>query len=88
MDYSFYSKNPNYFGLVMDFEEIAKVLKKEFLEFEMEGHEPENSFFFGFSFGGQLTLEVGRHISKLHSGNNLISRMDRKCNECAFYVIK
>lgn len=77
-DYSYYSDTIDYPGLRLRFEDIAIVIRLEYIEFQNEGHEPENVFFFGFSFGAQLSLEVGRQVNALHHGTHLISRMDRK----------
>lgn len=78
MDYSYYAKSLDYFALHIHFQDVARVLRKEYLAFQNAGHEPEDVFFFGFSFGAQLALDVGRKINELHNGSYLISRMDRR----------
>lgn len=80
VDYYYYSKNVDYFGLRLEFDCIAKVLLKEYLAFQMVGHEPEDVFFFGFSYGAQLSLDLGREVNELHNGSFLIGRMDGKLN--------
>lgn len=80
MDYFYYSKASDYFSLVAKYDDIWKVLFKEYMLFQNYGHEPENIFFFGFSYGAQLSLDVGRAIHKLHNGTQLISRMDGTCS--------
>lgn len=71
MDYSTYSKNPNYFALVTDFYSICDVLINKLHQFVQEEFNPEKIFMFGFSFGAQLALEAGRRF-----GKKLIGRID------------
>lgn len=86
VDYYYYSKNVDYFGLLLEFDCIAKVLLKEYLAFQMVGHEPEDVFFFGFSYGAQLSLDLGREVNELHNGSFLIGRMDGKLNYYFIYL--
>lgn len=81
MDYYFYSKNPDYFGLLVNYADISKVLVKEYLAWEKFGYGPEKVFVFGFSFGAQLALELGREINRLRNGTDLISRIDGECSK-------
>lgn len=78
MDYNFYSRNPDYFGLLSKFDEISRVALRKFNHFEEAGHDLENTYVFGFSFGAQISLEVGRNINTMYNGTRLISRMDGK----------
>lgn len=80
VDYYYYSKNPDFFGLLVNYADISKVLIKKYLAFEKLGYGPEKVFVFGFSFGARLALELGHEINKLHNGTNLISRMDGEFN--------
>lgn len=65
MDYSFFSKNSNYYALVRDFNGIATILTKALQEFQANSFDPNNIYMFGFSFGGQLALEAGRRFGKM-----------------------
>lgn len=71
MNYSSYSKNFNYFGMVSDFYNIVDILVDKLHQFVQEEFIPENIFIFGFSFGGQIALEAGRKF-----GKKLIGRID------------
>ncbi|KAG4073841.1 hypothetical protein HA402_014046 [Bradysia odoriphaga] len=71
MNYSAYSKNFNYFGLVADFSFIDDILVNKLHQLVQEEFAPDKIFIFGFSFGGQLALEAGRRF-----GKQLISRID------------
>lgn len=64
MDYSTFSMNSNYYSLVKDFNGIATVLTKKLKDFQSIAFKPNDIFIFGFSFGGQLALEVGRRLGK------------------------
>lgn len=78
MDYNFYSRNPDYFALLSEFDEISKVAERKINHFEEAGHDLENTYVFGFSFGAQISLQVGRNINSMNNGTRLISRMDGK----------
>lgn len=71
MNYSAYSKNFNYFGLVADFSSIDDILVNKLNQLVQEEFNPDKIFIFGFSFGGQLALEAGRRF-----GKKLIGRID------------
>lgn len=71
MNYSTYSRNLNYFGLVTQFYNIDDILVNKLHQFVQEEFIPENIFIFGFSFGAQLALEGGRRF-----GKKLIGRID------------
>lgn len=68
MDYSRYSKNGNYFGLVGQFKGISQTLTKKILQ---ATEKFDNVFLFGFSFGARLVFEAGSKI-----GYQLIDRID------------
>lgn len=77
MDYYYYSKNEDYFALVRQFKPISEVLVNEYKAFQTYGHNSEDVFVFGFSFGAQLSLDLGR---KVNNGIDAIARMDGKLN--------
>lgn len=77
MDYYYYSKNEDYFALVRQFKPISEVLVNEYKAFQAYGHNSEDVFVFGFSFGAQLSLDLGR---KVNNGIDVIARMDGKLN--------
>lgn len=51
MDYSNYSKNPNYFLLTPQFNNISDMLLRFMFKLETEGFDFDNGYMFGFSFG-------------------------------------
>lgn len=73
MDYSVYSTQPDYKVLVSQFDGLAQVLTNKLKEFKLFGIHPKRMFLFGFSFGGQLSLEAGRRF-----GPRRIQRIDGK----------
>lgn len=77
MDYYYYSKNEDYFALVRQFKKISEVLFNEYKAFQSYGHNSEDVFVFGFSFGAQLSLDLGR---KVNDGIEVIARIDGKLN--------
>lgn len=81
MDYSVYSMNSNYYGLVRDFNGIATVLTNKLKEFGTFSFDPNNMYLFGFSFGGQLVLESGRRF-----GGKLIKQIDGKVLSFTFLI--
>jgi hypothetical protein len=74
MDYSNFSVNPNYFGLVDQFDGILNVLVLKFKQLKTEGFQPKNGFIFGFSYGAHLAL----HGSLKAYGNQSLGLMDGK----------
>lgn len=73
MDYNLYSRNPNYFGLVAQFEDIVSVLTNKLRQFRDQKFDPQRMFMFGFSYGGQLVLESARRL-----GPKQIKQVDGK----------
>ncbi|XP_050080654.1 uncharacterized protein LOC126568250 [Anopheles maculipalpis] len=61
MDYSSFSSG-GYGGLVGVFRDIRDVLLHFLLELRYEGIQFERTYLFGFSFGAQLSLDVGNRI--------------------------
>uniref|UniRef100_A0A182LVB1 Lipase domain-containing protein n=1 Tax=Anopheles culicifacies TaxID=139723 RepID=A0A182LVB1_9DIPT len=61
MDYSSFSSG-GYGGLVGVFRDIRDVLLHFLLQLQYEGIQFERTFLFGFSFGAQLSLDVGNRI--------------------------
>lgn len=73
MDYSAFSRNPNYFGLVTQFEDIVNVLTEKLRQFQRQSFDPQQTYMFGFSFGAQVVLEASRRF-----GKRLIKQIDGK----------
>lgn len=73
MDYSVFSRNPNYFGLVTQFEDIVNVLTDKLRQFQRQNFDPQQTYMFGFSFGAQVLLEASRRF-----GKRLIKQIDGK----------
>jgi len=67
MDYSVYSKNPNYGTLVSKFENISAVLSKKLIQIGNY----EREFIFGFSFGARVAVDAALKV-----GKQAIGRMD------------
>lgn len=67
MDYSVYSNNSNYFGLVSHFDNLAHLLTRKI---KQATSIYDNVFLFGFSFGARLSFEAGAKI-----GYNLIDHI-------------
>lgn len=49
--------------VVLHYDGIEKSVSKEVLAFNVKGFTAANTYFFGFSFGGQVALGVGRSVS-------------------------
>jgi Lipase len=84
IDYSKYSNTSNYFAMTPHFNGIATVLTKKVQNVANF----ESQYFFGFSFGSQLSIEVGKRI-----GQGKIDRMDLcdpagKCSVSEFDFLK
>jgi hypothetical protein len=47
-----------YILLIEKFRRLSNILLKMLLQLANEGHDPDNMFLFGFSFGAQLTLDA------------------------------
>lgn len=75
MDYAYFSMEENYFKLVKHFDPIADVLTVKLKDFEEVGYDPDNTYLFGFSFGGQLVVEAGKRF-----GIRRIKSIDGKLN--------
>lgn len=58
----YYSKNPNYLGLLKEFDGITNVFTDKLRQFVRSKFSLDNIF--GFSFGGQIVLEGGRRLGK------------------------
>jgi hypothetical protein len=54
MDYNNFSKNPDYFGLVRQFDKIVNVLVLKLKQLKTEGFDPKNGYMYGFSYGSHL----------------------------------
>lgn len=63
VDYAQYISSFFYPGSVAAFDGIKAVVEKELQLFFDHGIQPGNTFFFGFSYGGQMALHIGRDFS-------------------------
>jgi hypothetical protein len=59
MDYSYYAKNPIYFGLTLHFFQLAQLLTRKIRQVT-ENY--DKIFMFGFSMGARLCFEAGAQI--------------------------
>ncbi|XP_055691083.1 lipase member H-like [Lutzomyia longipalpis] len=57
MDYSRFSKNPDYFALVRQFPQILNVLYEQLNDYRRAGLDPSDTYMFGFSYGAHLCLQ-------------------------------
>ncbi|XP_059615284.1 lipase member H-like [Phlebotomus argentipes] len=57
MDYSRFSKNPDYFALVRQFDKINNVLYEQLVDYRRSGLDPSDMYMFGFSYGAHLCLQ-------------------------------
>ncbi|GAB0097672.1 hypothetical protein DMENIID0001_133370 [Sergentomyia squamirostris] len=71
MDYSRFSKNPDYFGLVRQFDKIKAVLYDQLVEYKNSGLDPNDTYMFGFSYGAHLCLQSAAML-----GERLIKEID------------
>nr|XP_019527550.2 pancreatic triacylglycerol lipase-like [Aedes albopictus] len=62
MDYSKYSMEDYFAGLLPKFNLVAEALVGKLKELEARGFDPANGHLFGFSFGAQLSIEAGRRF--------------------------
>lgn len=67
VDYSVYSNVSDYFALVNNFKGISSVILKKVQQIGVY----DKMWFFGFSFGSRLCIDVGLKI-----GNQSVSRME------------
>lgn len=64
MDYSNYSKNPNYFLLTPQFYNISDKLLLFMNQLDAEGFDFQNGYMFGFSFGAWLAIHTAKRFGE------------------------
>lgn len=73
MDYSRFSKNPDYFGLVAQFPKILDVLYNQLDNYRRSGLDPNDMYMFGFSYGAHLCLQSAALL-----GEQVVKEIDGK----------
>lgn len=71
MDFSHFSKTENYFRLVKIFYPLRDILVLKLQTMMSKGFRADQIFFYGFSFGGRISLEAGKAC-----GNQIFEAMD------------
>ncbi|XP_062558631.1 inactive pancreatic lipase-related protein 1-like [Armigeres subalbatus] len=93
MDYSKYSIDDYFNGLVPKFPLVVEAILGKLEELEVRGFDPANGYLFGFSFGAQSSIEAGRRfgfrrIGRIDvcdpagpgfDGDRVFSSLDPKC---------
>lgn len=74
-DYYAYTGNENYPAVVVAYNGIERAIYNQLKKFYENGFTPINTFLYGFSFGGQLSLGVGRRWT-FNSPYDRIYRVD------------
>lgn len=73
MNYGYYAEHDDYFTLVQNHKPISTVLSDTLLQLKQQNFQLGQTYIFGFSFGGPVSLQAGRNI-----GTKVLQQIDGK----------